>query len=224
MKTHATRECVAHAGVHYTAKNTNHVAAAVTARKHGGINNSRGANNSEGVHTHYTWAFFSGKRIVRRDGSAIKVMIAMVMGVIALTFCVVITIQRKPPSDLERLIRIVPAARQVRGEIGSEFWSTCGTFAPTTLAEPFRRVRPIPVVPDNMQVGGEPARFKLHLFRRPRPEVPIHACLRAKVPHIYAQQSKACGTVLVATIIARMAPPPHQQPIAAKPQPETRGC
>ena len=51
MKTYATRECAAHADVHYTIKNTNHVTTAVTARKHGGINNSRNTNNSEGVHT-----------------------------------------------------------------------------------------------------------------------------------------------------------------------------
>ena len=97
----------------------------------------------------------SEKRIVRRDGSAIKTMIAMIMGIITLIFCIVITIQRKPPSDLKRLIRIVPIARQIRREISSEPWPTRDTFAPITLAEPVLRVGPIPIVPDNMQVGEE---------------------------------------------------------------------
>ena len=64
---HATRECAAHAGVHYPTKNTNHVTAAVTARKHGGINNSRGNNNSEGVHTQHMGLFVRRNR----DHSAI---------------------------------------------------------------------------------------------------------------------------------------------------------
>ena len=60
-------------------------------------------------------------------------------------------------------------------------------------------------LPDNMQVGEEEVvRFKLHPFRLPSLEVPIHICLRAKVPHIYPQPSKVCGIALVATIIARM--------------------
>ena len=67
MKTYTTRECAAHADTHYPIKNTNHVTAAVTARKHGGINNGRN-DNSEGVHTHITWVFlYEEIEIVRQS-------------------------------------------------------------------------------------------------------------------------------------------------------------
>ena len=56
-----------------------------------------------------------------------------------------------------------------------------------------------------MQVGEEFVRFKLHPFKLPSLEVPIHVCWRAKASHIYAQPSKVPSIVLVATITARMA-------------------
>ena len=64
---YATRECAAHADVHYPIKNTNHVTTAVTAQKHGRMNNSRNNNNSEGVHTQHMGLFVRRNR----DHSAI---------------------------------------------------------------------------------------------------------------------------------------------------------
>ena len=55
-----------------------------------------------------------------------------------------------------------------------------------------------------MQVGEELVRLKMHTFKLPSFEVPIHVCLRAKVPHIHAQPSKMRGTGLIATIATRI--------------------
>ena len=105
----------------------------------------------------------------------------------------------KAPSDLKRLKRMVPQEMRTKTEITPR-----NTSAPITFAKPFPRAGPIPIVPDNMQVGEELVRWKMHTFRLPSLEVPIQVCLRAKVPHIHAQPSKVRGAVLVATITARI--------------------
>ena len=78
------------------------------------------------------------------------------------------------------------------------------TRATITLAKPFPRAGPIPIVPDHIQVVEELARLKIHAFRLPSLDSPIQVCLRAKVPQIHAQPSEVRGAVLLATETARI--------------------
>ena len=70
------------------------------------------------------------------------------------------------------------------------------TLAESAFADPCPRARPIPIVPDHMQVREELVRW--HTFALPR------VCSRAHVPHIHAQPSKMRGTGLIATIATRI--------------------
>ena len=95
---------------------------------------------------------------------------------------------------------MVPQELQTTTVIRPEILPPRNTRASITLAKPFPRAGPIPIVPDHIQVVEELAR----LFRLPSLEVPIHVCLRAKVPQIHAQPSEVRGAVLHATETARI--------------------
>ena len=220
METYATRECAANVDAHYLINNTNVMTATVTARKHRGINNSMNKNNSEGVHTQNMGLFVRGNQDrsaitptstgqlerTRSSGRSQAKIEYMKTNDLRLQYYndkatsgPAFIIERKAPSDLKRLKRMVPQEMRTKTEITPR-----NTRAPITFAKPFPRAGPIPIVPDNMQVGEELVRRKMHTFRLPSLEVPIQVCLRAKVPHIHAQPSKVRGAVLVATITARI--------------------
>ena len=102
---------------------------------------------------------------------------------------------RKAPSDLKRLKRMVPQEMRTKTEITPR-----NTRAPITFAKPFPRAGPIPIVPDHIQVAEELARL------RPNLGSPIQVCLRAEVPQIHAHPSEVRGAVLLATETARIRP------------------
>ena len=107
-------------------------------------------------------------------------------------------IERKAPSDLTRLKRMVPPQIRTETEVRPDILPPRNTLAENAFADPCPRARPIPICPDHMQVGEELVRW--HTFA-----LPSLVCSRAHVPHIHAQPIHVRGTVLVATITTRIA-------------------
>ena len=207
MKTNATRECAAHVDTPYLIKNTNHVTTAVAARKHGCINNSWINSNSECAHTHAKHVSFCPRKesFVEKIQQAFPHALNKLNALEALpgrkhkaTSGPAFIIERKAPSDLKRLKRMVPPQIRTETEVRPDILPPRNTLAENAFADPCPRARPIPICPDHMQVGEELVRW--HTFA-----LPSLVCSRAHVPHIHAQPIHVRGTVLVATITTRIA-------------------
>ena len=197
--------CAAHVDVHYPNKNTDHVTTAVAARKHGCINNSWINSNSECAHTHAKHVSFCPQKesFAEKIQQAFPHALNKLNALEALpgrkhkaTSGPAFIIERKAPSDLKRLKRMVPPQIRTETEVRPDILPPRNTLAENAFADPCPRARPIPIVPDHMQVREELVRW--HTFALPR------VCSRAHVPHIHAQPSKMRGTGLIATIATRI--------------------
>ena len=139
---------------------------AVTARKHGGINNSRNNNNSEGVHTQNMGLFVRGNRDrstisststgqlerTRSCGRSQAKIEYMKTNGLRLQYCnhkatsgPAFIIERKAPSDLKRLKRMVPQEMRTKTEIRPEILPPRNTLAGSALADPCPRAGPTPM-------------------------------------------------------------------------------
>ena len=176
METYATRECAANVDAHYLINNTNVMTATVTARKHRGINNSRNNNNSECVHTQNIGLFVRGNRdrstisststgqlertrSCSRSQAKIEYMktndLRLQYYNDKATSGPAFIIERKAPSDLKHLERMVPPEIRTETEIRPEILPPRNTITESAFAEPVPRARPITIVPDHMQVGED---------------------------------------------------------------------